>query len=341
VIQYPTDKGNFLKLVEEFNKYTQSQNIRILVILDGFDTLCIDAQQREHIHLVFSALAEAVHDLYRDQRFQKGNLVIKALIPHDRFISMQLRDMDKIREVHLPIRWDHNLLRQFVTRRLNVSLGNTLPFEKSWQEVVPEKIENSHYKIDELSFDYIMRHTMWRPRQFQQHLVHLGRMYPNTVIDSGRLQSGVGASCQLLVQDFIQEYRIDHPNLDHFIRLFRRKPNIIPYSDFADIVKFALSRFESSKRWILEDKIEALFTIGFFGFLQFRSDDHQPEPPHFRDKYRPPRKSGVKPYCCVFYYSQSSHQPVLPRLESDTKIALHPIFFDYCEQEPDSSFIVG
>jgi hypothetical protein len=310
----------------------------VIVILDGFDRLFPDPDLRKHVQQVFAGLVEAVYSLSIRADFE-GRLVVKALIPHDRFVSMQLRDMDKIRGTHKAIRWDMPLLKQFLARRINLLLGaRSEDFQMLWTTILPEYVENSTYRLRESSFEYILRHTMWRPRHFQSHLNKIKSKYPGQVIDQNMLKAAVTESCVDTTRDFILEYQVEHPHMEQFIMMFKRRRNILSFNEFGEIVKRALKNYDAPGYWQFDEKIEALYKIGFFGLVQSRPARHQTQAP---SRYTPPRKPTVDPYWCNFYYSSVVPQPILPLLENDSLIAIHPMFFEYCLQEADPDRIVG
>jgi hypothetical protein len=101
----------------EFFRRIAANGHRVTLILDGFDTLISSDIESSSVHLIFSCLVDAILSLSNDRDLPDG-IGIKALIPHDRFMSLQLRDADKVDALHSAIRWNKENLKAFVEKRI-------------------------------------------------------------------------------------------------------------------------------------------------------------------------------------------------------------------------------
>jgi hypothetical protein len=339
ISKYPIFDPEFKKARNIFSTYLRDKKEKVLITLDGFDRLKTSQDtNRLELQIIFEGLIEAVYAISISTDFYDC-IQIKALVPYDRYISLELRDMDKFESKYRNIRWDYNSLQEFLAKRLSChhNLQHVKTFTDLWGEVMPQKIHNSFYDIPEDTYDYILRHTMYRPRHFQIHLQMLSEMYPNKTIDPSMISKAIRESSKKIADFFMKEYKIDHPLIEPFLKRFKGKPNIMEFKEFRAIVGNALEAL-AVKDWDIDQKINTLYNIGFCGVVKLLGPfDGQIQRIH---RYHPPRKIGIAPYRCDFYYTKP-----IPKLSSyvdnDSLIAIHPLFFDYCDMTPDTTMLIG
>lgn len=331
--KFPLD-SDFIELREKFFRSIENNQHKVILILDGFDKLRNDGVSSDAIKLIFGSLVDAVLSIRYYSNLPK-NLEIKAFIPHDRYVSLSLRDSDKVDGMHVGIQWNRLTLQEFLRRRLELTpklMAGT--FSTLWRQVMPEKVHNSHYKLDEDTFDYIVRHTMLRPRHLQIHLSHLAKENIDLIVDPSSIPKSIADSSRKIARFYINEYQVDHPNLDKFIKSLRGKDNIIEFKELRNIVKSALDRFSNNKNVAVDEKIDALYSIGFFGVVNFINQGQA-----HGDAYCPPTRESRRHYVEFFY--QNPHTSISSSLEDDSPVAFHPIFLDYANLRPHPSLIVG
>jgi len=331
---FPLD-SNFKRKKLEFFRRLRKEDDRAVVILDGFDQLKNDESHPDSINSVFSALIDAIRSLQSDPELP-DNLFVKAFIPHDRYLSLNLRDSDKVDTMHAEIRWTSESLRSFLAKRIEASGKVTgSGFANLWKQVLPEAVNNPVHALSEDTFEFILRHTMYRPRQMQIHLESLKSDYTDQVIDPSMVPKSIAESSKRIAKYFIEEYKLDHPHLRDFIFMFRRKPNIMDFSAFRETLLTGVKRYHpNGYRMSIENKIDDLYAMGLFGILNFL----QPQEA-LGDKYLPPSKGSRKHYLDFFY--REPHPSVSSILQDDDQIAIHPIFNDYAGLQVDSNLIVG
>lgn len=338
VKDYPMLNPEFLQACKVFESLLRENNEQCLIILDGFDRFENKEAIKSDINLIFESLVEGVYSISINNKWH-DLIFIKALIPHDRYLNINLRDSDKFGERQRSIKWTHLGLKELLARRgkLHPKLSHHVEFDKLWREIMPEHLENPYYKLSEKSFDYLLRHTMQRPRQLQIHLQMLSEQFPDQNIDAKMIPKAVRQSCRKIVEYYIREYYIDHPNLDKFIARFHAKTNVLPYQEFREIVTDTIKHY-SVQGWTIDAKIDALYEMGFFGVVQQIEEHHPIADDEF--SYLPPRKAGITPYCVMFYY-KNPRSKIINKLRDDNLVALHPIFFDYADMKPHPDIIVG
>lgn len=338
VKHYPMLNPEFLKISKIFENLLRECGEQCLIILDGFDRFENKEAIKSDINLIFESLVEAVYSLSINSKWH-DLLSIKALIPHDRYLNINLRDSDKFGEKQKSIKWTNAGLQELLSRRAKIhpKLSHFVEFDKLWREIMPESLENPYYKLSEKTFDYLLRHTMHRPRQLQIHLQILSEQFSDQNIDAKMISKAVRLSCSKIVEYYIREYYIDHPNLDKFIARFHEKANVLPYQEFRDIVTDTIKHY-AVQGWTIDAKIDALYEMGFFGVIQNIAEHHPIADDEF--SYLPPRKFGTTPYRVMFYY-KNPRSRIINKLRDDNLVAIHPIFFDYADMKPHPNMIVG
>jgi hypothetical protein len=326
--KYDSLKGELFNLIRE-----RAENV--VLVLDGFDQLHHDTDvSREAIKLIFASLVDAILQFQTDLNMPE-TLAIKALIPHDRYIELELRDSDKIDALHWPIRWTRSSLKEFVRKRIENSTSiQASNFSSLWQQVFPEHVYNTRYKLEEDSFDHVLRHTMFRPRHIQTHLGHLAASYEGKNIDPSMVPGAVSSSAKTVANNFVNECKIDHPKLREFINLFSEKENIMEYHKLREFVQLALKRFQPGSAVTVEERVDLLYAMGFFGLVKFVDSGAQ-----LGDRYYPPTRESNRHYVEFFY--KEPHSAISGRLKDDSLVALHPIFIDLVDLKPHPKLIVG
>jgi len=317
-----------------FERLSQNRH-RVILLLDGFDKLRTDDVSADAVDLIFESLVDAVQSIHSYRDLPEG-FEIKAFIPHDRYLSITLRDLDKVDTMHVAIRWDRADLQEFLRKRLELTPKlNAESFQSLWREVMPETVTNTHYKIAEDSFDYLVRHTMMRPRQLQIHLEQLAKHYHGQTIGPAGVTKSIADSCKALTRHFITEFKIDHPNLDAFIGSLHGKDNVMEFESLVKITQDALKRFERghARREVLT-KIDTLYAMGLFGVVHFIEPGEL-----IGDVYCPPTKESRRHYVEFFY--NNPHPSITSMLDEESVVAFHPIFLDYANLNAHPTLIVG
>jgi hypothetical protein len=331
---YPVN-DRFQEMRALFFRRLADHKHRVILILDGFDQLRNDNAPSDEINLLFDSLADAIQSIHsyidRPDGFE-----IKAFIPHDRYLNISLRDSDKVSTFQVAIRWDRSDLQMFLKKRLELTPKLSVDtFHKLWREVMPERVMNSHYKIEEDSFDYLIRHTMMRPRQLQIHLEYLSKSYYDQNIDPSAIAKSIAQSCRDMTSYFINEFIVDHPHLREYIGSLHGRDNVFEYKTLIKITQDALRRFDGNdSREAVIKKIDTLYAMGFFGVLRMiRAGEIT------GDIYCPPSKKGGRHYFDFFY--KNPHPSISSMLAVDDLVAIHPIFFDYANLRAHPDLIVG
>lgn len=337
--KYPFSDARYQRAETQFSDYLRTKRFKIVVYLDGFDKLRGDGPtDTDALDLIFSALTDSAYSLRTEDRWAEC-LEIKAFIPHDRWLEQKQRDRDKYRSMQESIIWRYSHFREFILKRLVLhdDVNPNLDFTSAWTLFFPDYLINNCYNVRESVYDYIVRHTQYRPRQLLYHLVHLCKAFKTGDISAQEIPHVIATSCKERVRDFIEEYRIDHPQMESFLTKFRGCQNVLTYSALTDKIRKILREMRRTDVDI-SDKIQKLYHIGFIGLVKF-VQDHEFE----RDKhvfYFPPLRIKGSKYKCEFYYQDAAPE-VFRDLNNEDLVCIHPMFFDYCRLESHPEYMVG
>lgn len=333
--KYPLFDPKFLRAKTAFFKYINDGDRKIIITIDDFDEIkAKSTDDRLSIQSIFDSLISAIYKISLTNEL-RDSFRVYCFIPHDRLIEADLRDYDKIEYKHEAIVWDYNGIKELLDRRIFVSTdGKT--FKNTWTSLFPTLIPNECYNVQEDSFEFLLRHTQYRPRQILRTLEALEQEARYENFDEKKFKQIVHRLAKKNVDAFIKEYSIDHPNLKSFFHRFKNFPNICEYTSFRQKVEKIISDLGSHVP--LDDKIDQLYNMGFFGTLKElkRHEVQEIE----ETAYVPPTKYRGEKYLCKFYYHYAD-ESISGALQGEDIIVIHPMFFDYCEQIHHSTAIVG
>ncbi len=332
IMRFPLDE-RFRKLMREFGALLERHDHRVIAILDGFDRLRSDGAPHDGVRLIFDSLVDAVYSLHVDPD-RSERIEIKALIPHDRYLNVSLRDSDKIDSVHSRITWDYTSLQQFLARRMELSSKlHGESFRTLWRQVMPERVQNTTHRLEEDTFEFILRHTLYRPRHLQVHLEGLARETEDTVVDPSIVPKVLEHTCRKLAGFFLNEYQTDIPYLRQLLGVFKNKCNVMEYRDFRKLVAGTPGSVKESIGSI-EELVDMLYMMGTFGVVYFPGDSRWPTA-----AYTPPSRQAKNHYVDFFFKIPRSSVSV--SLDDTTLVALHPILSDELRLKPHPDLIVG
>lgn len=334
VRKLPLGDLKFLEINKEFNEYIQERGLKILVTLDNLDMLRVESiNHKSNLDLIFYGL---VHSVYKIAISDLGdNIIPKAVVPYDIWISVNMRDRDKYDPYCKKISWTKDNLMSFVHRRISFSLRRdySLSFGSTFGEVFPDKIYNEYIDVEEDTFEYILRHTLYRPRHFQIHLSKFAQDYEGRKATAELLRKSIENSSRLIVGYWIEEHYLNHPRLKELIKSFKHKSNIIPYHELYDFIGKILINMKLTE-YSVTAKINQLYLLGFLG-LKVDVDTNIG-----LANQQQPRKQEVKPYICQFQYSHAN-PTITDGLANDAEFVIHPLFVEYCELKPNREIIIG
>lgn len=170
------------KPVMQIRQILERHQKKILLTLDRFDDFYDEFQYRTHTELaaekraflssLLKGLVIAARDLQRDSS-NFGWMHMIFTIPMDKFLELQLRERADLESNHVVrLEWTPQELYELVNRRIASAMN--LPekdTQNAWNILFPFDVANARVKeVKEDSFLYILRHSLWNPREIQMYL---------------------------------------------------------------------------------------------------------------------------------------------------------------------------
>lgn len=296
------------KLVEESNKY-------VLLCIDGFDSIVNHTEESRRA--IFAGLIDAIHKSSRDQLLSKA-FCVKAFLPRELTDDAHtvLWDADKhILNTHY-LRWAESDFQSFLKRRLlQHCKTKSSTFLDVWHEFMPDKVRNDTHRTEEQSFCYILRHTLYRPRQILAHLQLILDKW-DEVSDSFRVDPSfvptvVAATNYELARGVVGQMEIKHPGLSGFMQSWGGAPNTLRVDQFQERMK---KIFGHSTIQEVNNVFNDLFNFGIFGIGPKTAGTKGTHQTRFKFGFVGDR------------FSRNIHATV----EGNDLLALSPMFHEYC-----------
>lgn len=276
------------------------------------------------------ALIHAVRHL--NLKSFSNNLFVKCFVPTDIAKGLRTRHSDKVHEDQHELIWNRGELLSLAGSRIAISLnikGNDGKYSKNsnycWQQIFEKSGQNLLGK-PENSFDYVLRHTLYRPRD----LLRSCKYMRNKAIELGYIDK---IPFKILVEylptfcedsiDFLEdEYHSRLEQLIDVIAEFNSLSNIMDYDVFLDTVKSAISKngLDIKDR----DMEKLLYEIGFVGGMRLTY----------------PSRKDPKLFKKPKYNFKFSFNKLRFNLKTANKVCIHPMFYELLSVDADTDIIV-
>jgi hypothetical protein len=293
---------------------------RVLVCLDGFDSILTNHSQESRSKItpesrtaIFAGLIDAVYTCATDERLSRV-FCFKAFLPQEltKEAHQMVWDHDKHYDKTFHLQWSVGEIQQFLHQRLQtLSRSKAKEFNQVWAEFMPTQIRNEVHGVDEATFDYILRHTLYRPRQVMWHVQTILNQW-DTINSSPRVDPSfikpiVAQTNKELAKSTVAQLEFDYPLLESFLRSFGGQPNVIPAEQFLKRVTKIFNCDAANE----PDIVEALFKFGLFGTA--KEGRVQPGSPRSE-----------------FQFGFVGDPTTYSALDSNDLIAVSPMFHEYC-----------
>jgi hypothetical protein len=262
----------FSRTVSKIN----NSDINVTIALDRFDDFIdslisndIDSTRmlrRQFLH----GLIAAMYDLQKRAEF--GWLRIVASLPHDLVVDINFREQASVSKMlFVEIEWSIKDLKMIINNRIASVIPNA-----TFDSLFPFQISNKNpiVKSKEHADDYIIRHTMRRPREIMAHCLALFREITrsNRKISSKDFNKIVSNTNREIIQSHvIPEWQAVINNIEPFIHGLSRKNNINTIFNFGEFVRWndniSLVNTQSEVADIKSiNNLSVLYRIGVVGF---------------------------------------------------------------------------
>jgi hypothetical protein len=303
------------ELLAESAKRVADSGKSVLLCLDGFDSI-VD-HSPESRRAIFAGLIDAVFKNSKDPLLAKG-FCIKAFLPQELTDAARaiVWDADKFHFNTHCVRWSELEFHKFLMKRLTpYSRKKSSVFADVWHEYMPEKIRNDTHNTTESSFGYILRHTLYRPRQILTHLQKIldswDKKNAGFRVDPTFIPPIVAMTNYDLAEGVVNQLEIGRAGLSNFMKSWSGAANTMPAGDFQDRMKriFGFANLQESNTLFNE-----LFNFGIFGIARKNSATKGAQQTNFIFGYVGDR------------FTRNIHATVDP----NDILALGPMFHEYC-----------
>jgi len=193
---------------------------KVLLTLDRFDDFYDEFQyrhdndiliyeKRAFLASMLKGLVIAARDLQRDPAsFAWMHMIFT--IPMDKFLELQLRERADLESNHVVrLEWTPVELYELVNRRIASALQ--LPEKEvrnAWRTLFPFDVANGRLReVKEDSFLYIVRHSLWNPREIQMYLKALFAELEKRPADEEMFRQVVRAETENIIRrEFIGQF---------------------------------------------------------------------------------------------------------------------------------------
>ena len=306
-------------LLEEASAAVAKTGKGVLICLDGFDSI-VDHTPASR-RAIFAGLIDAVHKSARDPLFARA-FCFKAFLPQELTETAHaiVWDADKFIDHTHYIRWSEAEFQNFLKRRLlQYSKSRSNQFVDVWHEFMPDRVRNEVHRIDENSFQYVLRHTLYRPRQLLTHLQRILDRWDETSdafrVDPTFIAPVVARTNYDLAQSVVNQLEVAHPGFDAFMRSWNGAQNVITVAQFQERLKKV---FECPSAQEANQLFSALFNFGIFGIAPKAALAKGSQQTRFRFGFVGDR------------FAPNIHAAV----EGSDFVGLSPMFHEFCGSSP-------
>jgi hypothetical protein len=267
VIHDFTSRSSIVDLLRKCAVEVRASRKPVLVCLDGFDSI-VD-HTPESRKAIFAGLIDAVHKLAKDQALADV-FCFKVFLPQELADDAQalVWDSDKFLERTHHLQWGKPEFQTLLLRRMRPhSKSKSREFADVWREFMPDSVRNDIHRLDEDSFDYILRHTLYRPRQVLYHVQKIVDRWDERSatfrVDPTFIPPAVAATNYELAEAVVYQLEVKYPGLKGFVQSCSGACNTMTVAQFEERATrmFGLSSSQEVTR-----TFNNLFSDGLFGF---------------------------------------------------------------------------
>jgi hypothetical protein len=316
---------------------------KVLLTLDRFDDFYdeflyrhedeADGQQKQQfLSSLLKGLILAARDLQRDAH-EYGWMHMIFTIPADKFLELRLRERADLESNHvIPLQWSPIELREMVNRRIALALD--LPeadIPKAWNLLFPFEVTNGRVrKVREDSFLYIVRHSLWNPREIQMYLKAIFAEMERTrqPADEEMFRRVISIETERIIRgEFLGQFQGEYHGLTRMLNKLGnvQLQTVMSYEDLCDKLS-GVTLFEGCKT--PDQTVLRLFHMGVIGLrAQSRRDWNN------RQVIMQEKQEVTYRYC--FNCDESDPFAVI------CDVCFHPMFFEFLNLQHTRPYVIN
>ena len=307
-------------LLDEAVNVVKQNSKSILVCIDGFDSIV--KHTPESREAIFAGLIAAIYD-YRLNATLSEVFCFKAFLPHELTIEackINWEGDKHLNNIHF-LSWEENDFKSFIGKRFSpFSKKKSSKFNDVWTEFMPEKIMNLVHNVEENTFDYIIRHTLYRPRQVLNHIYNIIKLWDEHNSTSEKIHpsfipSAIAKNNKVMATKVAEQLSIIYPNVINFLKSWQGSSCIIEVTKFRE----KINRYFFAEAGVINntetDKIfDELFDLGLFGISSDKPINSFSKKIEFR----------------FSFVGDNIDSSIHDSISSEDLIAFSPMFREYC-----------
>ena len=269
-------------LNENLKKYPE---LKIRIVVDSVDKWMITPAFIEKasddffvLSLVVRGLTRALIKIHTHEYF-KNSVEIKAFLPIDMKPYMEDRASEHEDIYHHYIQWSDKELAAFIAKRVarnkHLITGSGAYAEtlnNTWDELFPFLIKNSETDVKHKPFDYLLRHSQFRPREILiccRAISEYAKTENKSSLTQEEFRDVVHQHCNNEVSKTINEFKPSLQNIHEILNRFTGRSNILKSEQVYSILKNV--DFTGSIK-DTNELIQFLYDMGFLGIIM---DQHE------------------------------------------------------------------
>lgn len=329
------------KPVQQVRHILERHGKKVLLTLDRFDDFYDEfsyrtdkddfhLEKREFLSSLLKGLVISARDLQRDVA-QYGWMHMIFTVPLDKFLELQLRERADLESNHVVrLQWSPRELYEMVNRRIAFALN--LPAKdvpNAWRMLFPFDVSNGRVReVREDSFLYIVRHSLWNPREINMYLKAIFQAMEKQTMDEELFRKVVSAETENIIRrEFIGQFLGEFHGLQKVLNKLGNVQlrTVMRYEELCDKLG-GLELFEDCRT--PDQIILRLFHMGVLGIRANARRDLGNRAVVTQQK---------QDICYLYCFNTDENDPFSPSCE----VCFHPMFFEYLNIRHEEPYVVN
>lgn len=262
-------------------------DFKIRIVVDSVDKWMLPSKFKREaeddfllLSLVIRSLIRALIKINTNSRF-KNSVEIKAFLPLDLRPFIEDRASAHEAMYHHIMHWRGIELAALIAKRISRS-NNLLDDKydyidtlKAWDNIFQFQITNNTTNVKHKPFDYLLRHSQFRPREILiccRKMSEYARKHNISNLNEQEFRDIVHEHCSEEAERIIEEFKVPFPNIYDILSKFTGISNILKSEEVFNLLKnVSLPSFILNTR----ELIQFLYNVGFLGVMIDESEKNE------------------------------------------------------------------